>query len=126
MTERVSFDGVNVVVKDMQAMVSFYERLGMTFRDGGEEWAPNHRSGVSDGSFDFDLDSSAFAHLWNEGWPEGKAGVVIGFHVESRSAVDEVYADLVGLGCRSQQAPYDAFWGARYAVVEDPDGNSVG
>jgi len=25
-----------------------------------------------------------------------------------------------------QQAPYDAFWGARYAIVEDPDGNAVG
>ena len=27
---------------------------------------------------------------------------------------------------RSQQPPFDAFWGARYAIVEDPDGNSVG
>ena len=26
----------------------------------------------------------------------------------------------------SQQEPYDAFWGARYAIVEDPDGNAVG
>ena len=25
-----------------------------------------------------------------------------------------------------QQEPYDAFWGARYAVVSDPDGNGVG
>jgi uncharacterized glyoxalase superfamily protein PhnB len=25
-----------------------------------------------------------------------------------------------------QQPPYDAFWGARYAVVSDPDGNAVG
>ena len=25
-----------------------------------------------------------------------------------------------------QQAPYDAFWGGRFAIVEDPDGNPVG
>jgi hypothetical protein len=29
-------------------------------------------------------------------------------------------------GYRAQQAPYDAFWGARYAIVEDPDGNAIG
>ena len=23
-------------------------------------------------------------------------------------------------------APIDAFWGARYAIVDDPDGNHVG
>jgi len=37
-----------------------------------------------------------------------------------------VFGDLTGAGFRAQQAPYDAFWGARYAVVEDPDGNAVG
>ena len=36
------------------------------------------------------------------------------------------YADLTGAGYAGQQPPYDAFWGARYAVVEDPDGNPVG
>ena len=29
-------------------------------------------------------------------------------------------------GYISEQQPYDAFWGARYAVVQDPDGNPVG
>jgi uncharacterized glyoxalase superfamily protein PhnB len=29
-------------------------------------------------------------------------------------------------GHAAQQEPYDAFWGARYAIVEDPSGNAVG
>jgi uncharacterized glyoxalase superfamily protein PhnB len=29
-------------------------------------------------------------------------------------------------GYRGLQAPYDAFWGARYADVEDPNGIAVG
>jgi hypothetical protein len=29
-------------------------------------------------------------------------------------------------GYVGQQPPYDAFWGARYAIVEDPDGNPGG
>ena len=51
---------------------------------------------------------------------------VLGFKFASRDEVDRVYADLTGAGYRGQQPPYDAFWGARYAVVEDPDGNAVG
>jgi hypothetical protein len=51
---------------------------------------------------------------------------VLGFKVESRERVDEIYADLTAAGYRGQQPPYDAFWGARYAVIEDPDGNAVG
>ena len=35
-------------------------------------------------------------------------------------------AALAAEGVPVQQQPYDAFWGARYAVVSDPDGNGVG
>ena len=50
----------------------------------------------------------------------------IGFGVSSREAVDELYEELTKAGYRGQQPPFDAFWGARFAVVEDPDGNAVG
>ena len=33
---------------------------------------------------------------------------------------------LTAAGYAGSQPPYDAFWGARYAIVEDPDGNDVG
>jgi uncharacterized glyoxalase superfamily protein PhnB len=39
---------------------------------------------------------------------------------------DPIYQDLTEAGHVGQQLPYDAFWGARYAVVADPEGNSVG
>jgi uncharacterized glyoxalase superfamily protein PhnB len=29
-------------------------------------------------------------------------------------------------GYRGLQEPYDAFWGARYAIIEDPNGVAVG
>ena len=50
----------------------------------------------------------------------------MGFAVASREAVDDRYADLVAAGYVGSQPPLDTFWGARYAVVEDPDGNHVG
>ena len=51
---------------------------------------------------------------------------VLGFRVATREAVDALYGRMTAAGHRGQQPPYDAFWGARYAVVEDPDGNAVG
>jgi catechol 2,3-dioxygenase-like lactoylglutathione lyase family enzyme len=57
----------------------------------------------------------------------GRAGcAVIGFKVLDRERVDELYSELTAFGYVGQQPPYDAFWGARYAIVEDPDGNPVG
>jgi hypothetical protein len=40
--------------------------------------------------------------------------------------VDEIYTDLTAVGYGSHQPPYDAFWGAHYAIIDDPDGNRVG
>jgi hypothetical protein len=46
--------------------------------------------------------------------------------VASREAVDKKYAELTAAGHNGCQPPYDAFWGVRYAIVSDPDGNDVG
>ena len=40
--------------------------------------------------------------------------------------MDRLHAKLTALGHPSAQPPWDAFWGARYAIVEDPDGTHVG
>jgi len=57
------------------------------------------------------------------GLARGRDRVVIGFKVAARDSVDALYAELVAAGHAGQQPPYDAFWGARYAVLADPDGN---
>ena len=50
----------------------------------------------------------------------------LGFSLPTREAVDALYAELTGAGYTGRQRPYDTFFGARYAVVADPDGNDVG
>ena len=75
------------------------------------------------GGTDLDFDSVEFARHWDKGW---KGGIgVLGVKVDSREKVDEICADLASAGNTSQLEPYDAFWRARYAVIEDPDGNPV-
>lgn len=119
---------INIVVSDMETMSQFYRRLGLEIEAPSSEWAPHHRSDLGGGgstNFDFDLDSEKFARTWNEGW-RGGPGVVLTFQVESRDEVDQLYRELTSAGYPAQQAPYDTFWGTRYAVVSDPDGNAVG
>ncbi|HEY7069801.1 MAG TPA: VOC family protein [Acidimicrobiales bacterium] len=118
-------DQINLVVGDMARSAEFYRTLGL---DLGEEapWTGHHRAAVVGGGLDMDLDSTAFASMWDKGWPAGRTGVVIGFKVADREAVDCIYETMTAAGYEGQQAPFDAFWGARYAIVCDPDGNAVG
>ena len=122
------FNQFNLVVTDMEASLRFYRRLGLTIPEADAQWANHHRTATMPNGIDLDFDSVTFAQQWNRGWQATGGGAmgVLGFGVPSRDAVDALYADVVGAGYTSQQPPYDAFWGARYAVVEDPDGNAIG
>ena len=46
--------------------------------------------------------------------------------IETREAVDATYQALVAAGHNGQLAPCDPPWQARFAIVDDPDGNVVG
>lgn len=115
---------VNPAVRGMEAMADFYTRLGLPLAARHPAWAAHHRSATSDEAPDIELDSVAFTSRWNEGW-NGSSGVVLGFELPTRADVDRLYSELVAAGAVTQQPPYDAFWGARFAVVTDPDGNAV-
>lgn len=120
----IRLDQLNLVVTDVDASGAFYARLGLSF---DEVLAQHHLSAArtDDIPIDFELDSTSSVLKWNAGW-SGGAGVVLGFKVDSRDEVDSLVETLTASGVPVQQPPHDAFWGARYAVVSDPDGNAVG
>lgn len=135
MTSRLVFSQLNIVSSDPAASVAFYRRLGVDIPEA-RVWETasgiHHVSAAeqADASgIHFDIDSTAFAPHWNSGW-KGRgdlAGrVVVGFDVATREDVDRIFHDMTGAGYRGLQEPWDAFWGARYAVIEDPDGVAVG
>jgi catechol 2,3-dioxygenase-like lactoylglutathione lyase family enzyme len=129
------FDQINVICGDVDASIAFYRRLGVKIPDGRVWRTPSgghHASAAGesvDRAIDFSLDSAAFAQHWNAAWKgrtDLRGRVVIGFGVPTRAAVDEVFRDMTGAGYRGLQEPYDALWGSRYAILEDPDGVAVG
>ena len=130
-----TLDQINLVCGDMDASLAFYRRLGVEIPDAAVWRTPTGAHHVSAGdrtadqAIDFDLDSTAFAQRWNSGWKgqtDLRGRVVVGFSVPTRAAVDDVFRDMIGAGYRGLQEPHDAFWGARYAILEDPDGIAVG
>src|SRR5262245_30536578 len=134
MSEPVSplaLEQINIVVRDMTRSLAFYRLLGVSIDEVPAEWAEwarHHVNGVASNGVRVEFDSVAFAKQWNPGLDEAKLGsaVIPIFHVSSRGEVDQVHARVTAAGHRSHKSPEDAFWGARYAIVEDPDGNSVG
>ena len=128
-TTPLALGQINIVVRDMRKSFAFYRLIGVSIEEIPlAEWAPHHASGVTSNGVRVEFDSIAFAKQWNPGLDEAKLGsaTIPFFHVAAREEVDRVHARVTSAGHRSQKAPEDAFWGARYAIVEDPDGNAVG
>jgi uncharacterized glyoxalase superfamily protein PhnB len=125
------FDQVNLVVRDMDAALAFCRRLGLTI-PSPPSWpegsGARHAEVAMPNGVRLEFDNHEMVRLWHTGWrpsPEGSS-IVLGFSVASREEVDERYAELTAAGYAGPQPPYDAFWGSRYAIVQDPDGNDVG
>ncbi len=123
---------LDLVTTDMDATIAFYRALGVNIPESAIWRTPtgaHHVDITLPGGMTVHFDSPALAKFYNEGWqaPIGSGSrVVIGFKVSTRDEVDRSHRRLCELGYRSSQRPFDAFWGARYCVVEDPDGNHVG
>ena len=132
---RPTLNQLNIVSGNVDASIAFYRRLGVEIpepRIWRTATGAHHVSAIEAVEHDaatLDLDSAAFAQVWNKGWAGRKdlAGrLVVGFSVSSRGEVDRLYGEMTAAGHRGLQPPWDAFWGARYAMLEDPDGIAVG
>ena len=115
---------INLVVRDMAAALAFYRRLGLTIVS---EPDAVHAAVAMPSGMLLEFDTTEFVPSWDSGWRGATGGsTVIGFAIPSREGVDALYADLTQAGYHGRQPPFDAFWGARYAIVDDPDGNGAG
>lgn len=119
---------LDVVADDFDETLAFYRRLGVEIAEVPPSEGIRHAEATFANGFVLHLDNVPLARTYNAAWrqPGGSSRAVIGFSVATREAVDDRYEDLVAAGYQGRQPPYDTFWGARYAVVADPDGNDVG
>jgi catechol 2,3-dioxygenase-like lactoylglutathione lyase family enzyme len=129
---RPVLDQINLLTDDFEASLAFYRRLGIDLPEGGvfrTSGAAHHVNAVTEAGASFDLDSTTFAQVWNSGWrgrEDLNGRVLVTFRFDTRAGVDARYADLTRAGFASLHPPTDAFWGVRFAAVEDPSGLAVG
>ena len=116
---------VGVVVEDMPRTVEFYRRLGVEIPEGSEEleFVEIKMSGLT-----FFLSTTTAQARWDPAARPPAAGgyrILLEFYVETAEALDAKYAELTGYGYASHCAPFDVSPTTRFAMVDDPDGNTI-
>ena len=118
-------DLIGIVVEDMARSLAFYRRLGLDIPPDSDDQP--HVETTLAGGLRLAWDAVTTIRSFDPEWapPSGSPRVALAFRFETPAEVDAAYAELTGAGFEGHKAPWDAFWGMRYAVVHDPDGNGV-
>lgn len=127
--QRPILNQVNLLAQNWDATLAFYRLLGFEI-SSGEDFPPGSgarhvgiRLHIRDVALEFDNEPMARQYNQDAGRTRGP---IIGFAYPSADAVDAACDRVRAAGHVVHQPPYNAFWGARYAIVEDPDGTTVG
>lgn len=120
----ITFDLVGIAVHDMARSLSFYRTLGLSIPEGQDQEAHVELDlgGIRLAWDTIDMLRGAYGE-----WVDNPTGqrIELAFACDSAAGVDAAYDRLTDGGARGHREPWDAFWGQRYAIVEDPDGNFV-
>ena len=121
---QLKMNAIGIVSADVQRSLEFYALLGLAvpvFDAAEDHFQCDLGNGVT-----LMWDTVKLIEQITPGYVHRKGGPIgMCFECGSVAEVDQVYASLVGAGFESDAAPWDAFWGQRYAIVKDPDGNST-
>jgi predicted lactoylglutathione lyase len=122
---------LGLIVQDIGKAAEFYRRLGLAIPEFTDEMT--HVQIRMESGLTLFLDSRPSA--WESkasttDQPERAqatrgARVVLEFYLTSRSEVDAKYTELVGFGYGIHRKPFETPFGMYFAMINDPDGNTV-
>ena len=117
-------DMIGIVVRDMAAALRFYRLLGLDIPAQAE--SEPHVEVITPNGYRIAWDTEELIRGIYPDWvePAGQR-VTIAFKCDSPAEVDALYERIVQSGYRGHKAPWDAFWGQRYAVIADPDSTLI-
>ena len=124
-TNAPRLDAIGIVVSDMGKSLAFYRRLGLPIPADGDDQP--HVEASLPGGLRLLWDTVETVRSFDPEWqpPSGGHRIGLAFACGTAAGVDATYESLVGLGYEGHKPPWDAPWGQRYAMMHDPDGNSV-
>jgi catechol 2,3-dioxygenase-like lactoylglutathione lyase family enzyme len=119
------FSVIGIVVDDMGRALDFYRRLGLAVPDDASN--EPHVEVPLPGDLKLAFDTVETIQSFDPSWkpPADGPRMAVAFACDSPADVDRTVGELEAAGASVHLAPFDAFWGMRYATVTDPDGNHV-
>ncbi|MDT7553251.1 MAG: hypothetical protein QOI16_1787 [Pseudonocardiales bacterium] len=124
MSIQARLDVIGIVVADMAKALAFYRAVGLSV-PAAADTEPHVEVPVA-GGLRLTFDTEEVIRSFYPDWTPVRGGRTnLAFVLPDAAGVDALHAELVAAGHESALAPFDAFWGQRYAVVHDPDGNGV-
>ncbi len=116
---------IELVVADMTATLAFYRLLGVPVPAAADN-EPHAEAELGGLRIAWDTEDTirSFDPHWSAPRGDGHR-VALGFACDSPAEVDAAWTAITSAGYHGHLAPWDAFWGMRYAVVRDPDGTPV-
>jgi len=118
-------DVIGMVVEDMPRALAFYRLLGFDLPPEAD--SKPHVETSLPGGMRLAWDTADEVRSFHPDWepPSGGQRMSLAFRCDSPAGVDAAYEEIVAAGYTGEKPPWDAFWGQRYAMVRDPDGNGV-
>ena len=118
-------DMIGIVVDDMAKSLAFYRRLGLDLPPEADQQP--HVEATLPGGLRLAWDTVETIRSFDPDWtpPAGGHRIALAFRFETPADVNAAYEEMSSLGYQGHKAPWDAFWGQRYAIILDPDGNSI-
>lgn len=120
----MKLNAVGVTTSNLAKTVEFYTLLGFKFPEFKDD--EGHLEAESkDGSAKLMIDSIKIVKdiIGEDPKPGNHSSFAVQY--DSPDEVNKVAAHVAEMGFKVAKKPWDAFWGQRYAVVEDPDGYKV-
>src|SRR5918999_1984127 len=116
-------NAIGIVTSNMAESIRFYRLLGLDVPETPDE---GHVDAFLPNGVRFMLDSEETVRSFKDDWRRETGNQIgLALECESPAEVDEVFGRVTAAGFEAEKAPWDAFWGQRYAQLRDPDGVPV-
>ena len=117
-------DMIGIVVHDLERSLRFYRLLGLDVPSPKKD--EQYVEVTTPNGYRISWNALSMVKKIEPAWVEPIGHrMELAFLCDSPAEVDATYAKLEATGYKGHKAPWDAFWGQRYAIAEDPDGNRV-
>jgi uncharacterized glyoxalase superfamily protein PhnB len=118
----MKLDLISIVVKNIKQSVAFYRLLGWQIPEVSPD--ENHVEITLENGLRFAWDDLEMMRSFDPN-ASIQAHTIGAFLCSNPEEVDSKYNTLIAAGYHGHKAPWDAVWGQRYAMVQDPDGHGI-